>query len=173
MSPPYRLLNKISEELPRVERVQIVDLDRNVALAAQFNPKEIQVDRSAAWTETQNPSATQPELTYGGTTGRTIAVELLFDTYESGRDVNEEYVRHLVRMMDVINPDPRAPEDQRRPPRVQLVWGSTLPRLVVVVASVTTKYTMFLPNGTAVRAVCSCKFTEAIRFKPRDRPVPR
>jgi len=42
-------------------------------------------------------------------------------------------------------------------------WG-TLPDFEGVLESVSTKYTMFLPNGTPVRATCSCKFKEASRL---------
>lgn len=163
MAATHRSVNDNRPERPPVERVQIIDLDRGTVLAAQYNPKEVQVDRTASWTETPNRNGNQPELTYGSTTARSLSFELLFDTYESGADVHERYVRHLVGLMDVIDSSPGAREDQKRPPRVQLVWGRGMPPFVGVVASVSTKYTLFLPDGRPVRALCSCKFTEASR----------
>jgi hypothetical protein len=159
----YRPVNNPSSAKPVVERIQIIDLDRRTVLNAQYNPKEIQVDRSADWTETPNSKGNQPELTYASTKGRTLSLELMFDTYEAGEDVHEMYVKHLVGLMDVINAEPDAREDEKRPPRVQLAWGGKMPKFIGVVASVSTKYTLFLPGGTPVRAICTCKFTEANR----------
>jgi len=46
---------------------------------------------------------------------------------------------------------------------VLIIWGG-LPAFEGVIESVGTKYTMFLPNGTPVRATCTVKFKEASRL---------
>jgi hypothetical protein len=144
--------------------VTIVDLDRNrKAIEAQFNPKEIQVDKTAAWSATAVDKGNHPELTFTSSNARTLTLELFFDTYESGRDVHATYVAHLVHLMDVIDPDSQR-EDQKRPPKLRLVWGDKLPPFIGVLESVTTKYTMFLPDGTPVRATCSVKLLEGDRM---------
>lgn len=53
---------------------------------------------------------------------------------------------------------------------VFIIWG-TLPEFAGVIESVSTKYTMFLPNGTPVRATCTLRFKEADRasFKKGSR----
>ena len=168
MTRTYRPVNDVRAERPMVERIQIIDLDRGTVLGAQYNPKEIQVDKSADWSETPSSKGNQPELTYASTKPRSFSLDLMFDTYESGKDVHETYVQHLILLMDVIDSSPTAGEDKRRPPRIQLVWGR-MPKFIGVVASVTTKYTMFLPDGTPVRALCSCKFTEASRSSFRKK----
>jgi hypothetical protein len=149
-------------ERPPIARIAIIDLDRGTVLYAQYNPKEIQVDKSADWSETPNGKGDGPELTYAATKARSIALELMFDTLEAGTDVHGEYVQHLILLLDVIKAT--GTEDQKRPPRIQIDWGGKMPKFIGVVASVSTKYTMFLPDGTPVRALCSCKFTEASRF---------
>jgi len=147
------------------QRVIVINLDGSNYITAQYNPKEYGIDKSAEWTETANSKGNGPELGFGSTKARTVSLELFFDTYELGVDVHAKYVKHLIALMDVINVDGK--EDQKRPPRIQLEWGGKFPSFIGVVASVSTKYTMFLPDGTAVRATCACKFTEATRIKAK------
>ena len=64
--------------------------------------------------------------------------------------------------MNVI--DPSSPdEDKKRPPRIKVSWGDRLPPFIGVLESVSTKYTMFLRDGTPVRATCGLKLLEANR----------
>lgn len=147
---------------PHVERLTIINLDQGNHLTAQYNPKEIGMDKSATWNESPNSKGNGPELVFGASGARTISLELFFDTYERNKDVHELYVKHLLHLLDVI--DVGGTEDEKRPPRVQLDWGGKMPKFIGVVASVSTKYTMWLPDGTPVRATCSVKFTEAARF---------
>jgi hypothetical protein len=56
--------------------------------------------------------------------------------------------------------DADGPEDKKRPPKVGVKWGK-LPEFQGVIESVSTKYTMFLPDGTPVRATCHVTVREA------------
>jgi hypothetical protein len=150
---------------PPLAKVSLTDLDRQPlvpALHAQYNPKELQVDRTASWTPTPTGAGNHPELTFASTNARTLALELFYDTFEDGFDVHATHVQKLVKLMDVMEPESRD-EDKKRPPRVMLCWGDKLPPFIGVIESVTTKYTMFLPDGTPVRATCSVKLIEASR----------
>ena len=53
-------------------------------------------------------------------------------------------------------------EPESRAARVMVIW-SGLPEFEGVIESIGTKYTMFLPSGTPVRATVSVKFKEANR----------
>ena len=58
--------------------------------------------------------------------------------------------------------DPNGAEDKKRPPKVGVRWGvGKLPEFQGVIESVATKYTMFLPDGTPVRATCRVTIREA------------
>jgi len=168
MSFSEKLHDFLSQSKPpppskELSRVTISDLDANVvALVAQYNPKELSVDKATTWNKSPNARGNQPELVYGSSTARSMSLELFFDTYERGADVHELYVAPLIRLMDVIDPDSRS-EDEKRPPRLQLVWGSMLPPFICVLESVQTKYTMFLPDGMPVRATCNVKLMAATR----------
>ena len=136
-------------------------------IVAQYNPKEIQVDKSASWAQSTTSSGNSPEMQFTATNARALTLELFFDTYETvgpgGKpyDVHEEYIKKLQLLTYVMNPE--GDEWERRPPRVMVLWGEDLPRFVGVVESVSTKYTMFLPGGRPVRATVSLKLTEALR----------
>ena len=58
-----------------------------------------------------------------------------------------------------------APEEQdSRASRVMIIWGGGLAAFEGVIESIGTKYTMFLPSGTPVRATVALKFKEANRL---------
>ena len=133
---------------------------KNVPLIAQYNPKEVGVDKSVPWQKAPTSTGDQPEMQFTSAEGRSMSFELFFDGYETGTNVHTEYVGPLLALAMVMKPG--GTEEEKRPPRVRILWGSgALPQFDGVIASVGTKYTMFLPDGTPVRATCSVKITEA------------
>jgi len=164
----------VTEPPAKLARLTIANLDQMVArdrpgkdLEAQYNPKELNLEHAVTWAPVPTSKGDHPELTFGGGTPRTLAMELFFDTFEEGTDVQKEYVGPLQELLLVMSQTQG--EEKKRPPRVALVWGEDLPRFVAVVASVAVKYTMFLPGGRPVRATCSVKFIEAGRSERRGR----
>jgi len=140
-------------------KLQIIGLDNNVTVDAQYNPKEIGLDKSVPWQKAPTSTGDQPELTFTSAEGRSLSLELFFDTYEEGTDVHAKYVAKLLSLAMVM--DPNGSEDKKRPTRVKVLWG--LPAFEGVIESIGTKYTMFLPSGMPVRATCSVKVKEASR----------
>jgi hypothetical protein len=162
-------------------QVAIVNLDTNksaeqtgsgdsAAITAQYNPKELGVDKSVSWSPAKHAKGNAPALEFTAGTGRSLSLELTFDGFEEGVDVHTKYVDKLVALTLVKNAD-GSNDDDKRPPKVMLVWGGgKLPKFIGVVESVSTKYTMFLPDGTPVRATCTVKLKEAdaVSFKKGD-----
>ena len=153
---------------PALAKLTIINLDQLVArdrpgrdLEAQYNPKELAIDHAVTWTPDPTSKGDHPELTFTSGGARTLALELFFDTYEKGGDVQKEYVGPLQELLLVMSTTQG--EAKKRPPRVTIVWGEDLPRFVGVVASVNVKYTMFLPTGRPVRATCAVKLIEGAR----------
>ena len=131
-----------------------------LVVTAMYNPKEIGVDKSVPWAKTASSIGDPPELEFSSADGRTMSFELLFDGFETGTNVHTTYIATLLRLASAIDPD--GPEEKRRPPRVSVKWG-VLPEFQGVIESIGTKYTMFLPDGTPVRATCHIKVREARR----------
>ena len=112
---------------PNMQKLTIIDLDRGRGggIVAQYNPKEIQVDKSASWAPSTNNSGNSPELQFTSTNARALTLELFFDTYETSGpggkpyDVHEEYIKKLQLLTYVMNPT--GDEWERRPPRVMVL----------------------------------------------------
>ena len=131
-----------------------------VTVEAQFNPKEISIDKSVPW---QKQKTTGPgDLEFSSADPQTMSCELMFDGFESGASVQGE-IDKLQQLSDI---DPSL----RRPPRVKIVWGaegaaSTIPKFEAVVESVGIKYTMFDGNGRPLRATVAMGFIQARKLK--------
>jgi hypothetical protein len=162
----------------RHARVTIVALEpkERLAMEVQYNPAQLQLEEAASWTPNASRTDHLPPLEYASTRPRTLSLELFFDTYEEpdrgARDVKTRYVEPLSRLLQVTEPGAR---DERllRPPLVKLCWGDVMPSFCGVVESLSTKLTMFLPDGTPVRATCALKLLEASPESFTRRPANR
>ena len=153
-------------------KLHIIGLEAGGDLEAQYNPKEVGIDKSVPWQKSPTSSGDQPELQFTSAEGRSMSFELFFDAYESGGNVHTTYVEKLLGFTRVMDPSKSAPEDKRRPTRVRIAWGGGIPDFEGVIESVSTKYTMFLPSGAPCRCTCSIKVTEASRAKGAKAPPP-
>lgn len=146
--------------------ISIASLDTGIQVDAQYNPKELQIDKSVPW---QKPSQANQSnengisLEFTGADGRSISVELLFDGYETNSPVNGE-VDKLNTMASVLDPDSKD-ENLRRPHLCLAKWGLTLPAFTCVIESLSIKYTMFSDEGSPLRATCTVKLKEADSVK--------
>lgn len=145
------------------QRIVLFSLDPPaLQILAQFNPAQLQLEESASWSPSATARDDHPPLEFASTRPRSLSLELLFDTYEEPRgqqNVKTRFVEPLGRLLQVLEPD--GAEDRRRPPMVELRWDPGLPRFRGVVESLSTKLTMFLADGTPVRATCALKLLEA------------
>jgi hypothetical protein len=120
----------------------------------QFNPTELTIDKPVPWQKHPGGVGNTPTLEFLGPEPRTLACELLFDLLEAGGDVYAAYISKLETLTLVDG-------NLKRPPLCSFTWGSMLPVFKGVVEQLTTKYTMFLPDGTPVRATVSLRMRQA------------
>lgn len=160
-------------------KISIKSLDTGLIVHAQYNPKELQIDRTVPWSPTGeagkvNSTAASSggvHLEFTGAQGRTLSVEMLFDGYETGGgpgftvDVGSQ-VKILETLASVIKAQGK--EDERRPHHCMVVWGTSLMDFKCVIESLSTKYTMFDPSGKPLRATCTVKLKEAASVKASD-----
>jgi len=153
--------------------VTIISLDTEDQVTAQYNPKELAVDKAVAWQKKDDKTNTSdlPVLEFSGGQGRSMSVELLFDGFEEDTDVHSTYVATLLKLASII--DPKGDAQKKRPHLVKVIWGGatgekktkaskgTLPEFSGVIESLNTKYTMFSGDGKPVRATCTVKLKEA------------
>src|SRR5688572_16767965 len=110
---------------PAKAKLTIASLDAGVQVSAQYNPKELQIDKSVPWSKVNqaNQSATSNSgggggihLEFTGAEGRSMSVELLFDGYEHGGSTGKGSVAALIGKLEVMASvlDPTSPDENRR-----------------------------------------------------------
>jgi hypothetical protein len=152
------------------QKISIKSLDDQTLVVAQYNPKELQIDKSVPWSKVNQANQSNERgihLEFTGAEGRSMTIELLFDGYEDGgktTNVTNESVSDLVgkleRLASVWKPE-SPKEDERRPHRCVAAWGTALNDFRCVIESLSTKYTMFSSDGVPLRATCTVKLKEA------------
>jgi len=132
------------------------------AFDALFNPADYGVSKANSIAEAVIPGLQAPILQYVHGNTRTLDMQLFFDTYEKATDVRESTnkVYHLLE----IDPSTHAP------PICNITWGSLQFRGVL--DHVSGKFTLFLPNGTPVRATLDVSFKEFIDIQVLVRRQP-
>lgn len=140
-----------------LKKLTIASIDSpTVQIEAHFNPKELSIDKSIPWNKHKNPKGNVPMLEFTNAENRTLSLELLFDTSEKGMPVIPD-IEKLTKMTEI--PGSASDDKDKHPPRVLVVWGAGL-QFKGVIESLGCKYTMFLPDGSPVRATCTLKIKE-------------
>lgn len=122
------------------------------AIAVLFNPAEYTLEKGNTFQQTALPGLGSPitQFTSGG--AETLTMELFFDTYtdKAGEDVRN-YTDRVTDLLQ-INADLHAP------PICLFQWGRV--SFKAVLERVSRRFTMFLSDGTPVRAVLNVTFRE-------------
>ncbi|MEU6535390.1 LysM peptidoglycan-binding domain-containing protein [Streptomyces sp. NPDC047000] len=158
------------------------DCAENGPIEALFNPYEISRSRSVVW---EAPDQAWGSWTWGGLQHEfgtvepaTLSVVLFFDTYESRAQASA-----WSRVTSFVTPaNPFQTGDStdvtaltgrvallaevdtelHRPPQCTLSWGSFSEIFTGVLTQLDERFTMFLADGTPVRATVSCTFVESL-----------
>ncbi len=141
------------------------------AVPVKFNPTEYSFTRQLNWDVETVKGRDVSQVEFGGGQPTTLTMQLFFDSYEERKDVRE--FTEPIWKMTLIDEKSKNPTTQMgRPPWVQFVWGS-LWSFKAVISSITLRFTMFLPNGTPVRAVMDVTFRqiEETGLYPKQNPT--
>jgi len=162
--------------------------DPDLSVDAQYNPKELQLDRPVPWAKhnvnvegssaqarKENQDAAKADrgllhLEFTGSESRTLVLYLLFDDAETEKDKRtiERNIAMLDQMARVMDPF-SAQEDRRRPHFCVVSFGNTLQRFRCVIESLSVKFTMFDREGDPHRATCTMKRKEADHLTNADK----
>jgi hypothetical protein len=144
-----------------LEKAVLTNLDSHEFFTVLFNPGEYTVNKDINYAQASVPGLSSPILQFVNGNMKTLEMELLVDTYEThfegSRQVNRawEDVRTLTRKItNLMSINPRT----HAPPVVMFTWGSV--SFTGVLARVNQRFTMFLPDGTPVRARLQVAFNE-------------
>jgi hypothetical protein len=153
-------------------KATITNLDTNDSIECMFNPKEYTFSKSNNWSQSKTKGQNVPKLEFNGGNPTDLKVELFFDTYESGEDVRKKYTNAIweLAMVNKQKEDPKTKKSQ--PPKCEFRWGSMW-SFKAVLADITQKFTLFLPDGTPVRATLNVTFrqTEDEGLFPKQNPT--
>jgi hypothetical protein len=143
------------------EKAIIINTVTNERIQVMFNPEEYTVNKDINYAQTGVPGLSAPIIQFVHGNMGTLEMELFLDTYEEHRDGSRmlnragEDVRNLTRKVTdlmSINPTTHAP------PVLLFTWASL--SFTCVLARVSQRFIMFLPNGTPVRARLQVTFNE-------------
>jgi hypothetical protein len=131
-----------------------------------FNPAEYSIEKGNTYQSTSLPGLATPVSQFVTGNADTLSMELFFDTYSpssrhtsvrAGQDVRD-FTRPLSSLLDV---DP----DLHAPPIVRFIWGPPLGspeglHFTATIEKLSQRFTMFLDDGTPVRATLNVTFKE-------------
>ena len=134
-----------------------IEVEGGDDITALFNPNKLVLNRAVLWEEQGAKERDVPELQYKRAQPRTFNLELMFDTYdtpEAGKkDVRKEYTNKLLQLTLVDS-------KLHRPPVCTLFWGLFGEIFKGVLEKLDQQFTLFMEDGTPVRATCGCVFKE-------------
>lgn len=138
--------------MPSLEQATITNTINNQRITVQFNPEEYTLARGVNYAQAAIPGLSAPLLQFAHGEMQTLDMELLVDTYEAHRGSGSataagQDVRDVVdQITDLMTIDPTT----HAPPVLLFTWASL--SFTCVLAKVSQKFIMFLPNGVPVRA---------------------
>ena len=137
----------------QLAKATIVNTDSGQRLAVMYNPEEYRVEQRNEFAEIPIPGLGASPVQYVRGQARVLSMDLFLDTYEAATDVRV----HTQRIVALLAPLPGT----HAPPVLVFVMGSF--GLTCVLSEADQRFTMFLPDGTPVRARISVRFTEFVR----------
>jgi hypothetical protein len=142
-----------------LEKAIITNTNTGDAIPVMFNPSDYTLTRDINYAQAAVPGLSAPILQFVNGSVPALEMELFLDTYEAnvqnGRTLNQagDDVRTLTQQVTgLMDIDPAT----HAPPVLLFTWASL--SFTCVLARVTQKFTMFLPDGKPVRARLQVSF---------------
>ncbi|MCP4372198.1 MAG: peptidoglycan-binding protein, partial [Deltaproteobacteria bacterium] len=139
-------------------KAEIINLTAQESVACQFNPNEYTLMKQNKWTAKPKKGMNVGKTDFGGGQPATLKLKLFFDTTESGGDVRSQTNR-LWDMMLVDQSTTDAKSKKGEPPQCRFQWGKG-DFFTAVIKKISQKFTMFLEDGTPVRATLDVTFQQ-------------
>jgi nucleoid-associated protein YgaU len=142
-------------------------LDGGGELEVHYNPTQLAIQKSSAWTDTPaRGAASAPRPEFVGAQARTLTLTLLLD----GSDGKHDVAKDAETLQSWCNPTPESlTRGTPQPPLVQLEWAS--PALFdAYLSTVNVTYTLFDRDGTPLRANVDVTLRESPRAAAGQNP---
>jgi nucleoid-associated protein YgaU len=125
-------------------------------IEAHFNPNKIVLSKSVALLSQPASGRDVPEQQFRHGEPRSFNIDLLFDTYDTD-SLSKKKVTDYTERLDKLT---IVSEALHRPPICELSWGALGVFFEGVVEKLDHEYTLFMEDGTPVRATSKCVFKE-------------
>ena len=133
-----------------IERASLENLETGELFEVSLNPEEYSVTSGNEYASIGGPGPDRPPVQFIRGRSRMLRVELLFDSFEAGRDVRE--ITRGLTALGASSPKTKAP------PRLLFSWGRFQFRCVL--ESVTERFTLFHSDGSPGRAYLDVELRE-------------
>jgi len=133
-----------------LEKASITNLQTGELISVMFNPEEYALDIANTFAEIGINGLKTPPIQYVRGNARNLKMELFFDTFERREDVRNQ----TLQITGLLNNNP----ETQAPPILLFSWGGF--NFKCVLESVGQRFTMFLEDGTPVRATLTVSFKE-------------
>lgn len=136
----------------------VLVFEQNSAITVLFNPNKLVFSKSVNWKKQGAAQRDVPELQFTNAQPRTLNLDLISDTYDTP-DVEKKDVRkHTKKLFHLTTVEEHG--DKHRPPVCRLSWGSVGVFFQGVLERLEQQFTLFMEDGTPVRATSRCTFKE-------------
>jgi len=137
---------------PQLAKAFIVNTATGERIPVMYNPEQFSLDQGNDFSEVGIPGLNAPPIQYVRGKGRTLSMELFFDSYELDSDVRQ-FTDGITALLTTL-PATFAP------PILLFVMGSFSFRCVLMEAA--QRFTMFAVDGTPVRSMLTVRFHEYV-----------
>lgn len=121
----------------------------------EYYPTGYSMEKSVSYSPLGNWNLEAPRLKYGGGKPGILNIVLFYDTYKLEKDVRD----YVNKVSDLMKIDP----ETHAPPQLRFVWAMEIEPFICVLESAKKEFTMFLSDGTPVRAKLTLKLIEIKR----------
>lgn len=152
-----------------LQKAQIKPLDGSLTpIDVMFNPDQIVYTKKNTWNIHPTNGQVLPAVSFTSSTPATLKVVLTFDGTEDGANVAHivDRLAALTKVDQSLNngtvgsgQGTTSQSNQHRPPTVQFLWGTYL-SFKAIIDTMTTTFTLFLDDGTPVRASVDVLFKQ-------------
>lgn len=154
--------NQTSDKSGNLVKAKLMS-DEAPPIEFMFNPSELVFERSIATKAgdaTRTESKGIPKVSFSHIEACKLTInKIIIDNYEKGEGV-KEFIDKIKEAVEFV-------AGKERPPIYTFVWGSQTHLKRCFIDKITYKFTMFLPDGTPVRAVI-----DSLTLKESDETEP-
>lgn len=138
-----------TQQNSQLQKAKLIPIGAGRSIDFMFNPNELVFDGVVETADNPGARSTEsgkPKVSFSNIKAYKVTIKnILFDTYEDGRDVIKQHIEAFRQAVEFIG-------NEERPPIFRFMWGNQRYLRACFIEQLNYRLTMFLPDGTPVRA---------------------